>query len=275
MTEQAKTNWQRFRENVALTADMIQIVTAAAIVAGVVSVLIGLVNVTVALVVALIALVISIAANLYLLRRRSRLLAHNAQLKRMSDTWADMLQKNLEHDIEMAKPRQPEPTEWLPDVKNLDSLAITTAELDRIYVRAEAQARDEVAPDATVEFRSVALLPFQCVYFDAYSTSSRVAAIVYVTPDNAWTSDLKRQHNTIVHGLPPWRIDTAWRELVRMSWLRERHMGEGVGLYWGNTPFSEGHESGWLICYRRKSGEITEDPRCYTLRDGVLYLKQS
>lgn len=291
MTDEAKaaapgSRWGQVKEHLAVTADVATVLTVGIAslggMAALGALLFGVLTPMVTVWLLLVALVASLIGNGYLIRRVRRLTRANKQAWHIGNTWADMLQRNLQHDIEMSKQRQPEPSAWLPDPKNLDSLRLTTADLDRMYAKADATARDEIAPDAYVEFQSIVLLPMQCAYFEAYSTSSEVAGVVFVTPDRAWTGRLKRQRGTTVrNALRPWHIDTAWRELVRMSWLRERHMGEGVHLYWGNAiseipSMPSGgsvHESGWLICYGRKSGGITEEPHCFTIRDGGLYPK--
>jgi hypothetical protein len=72
--------------------------------------------------------------------------------------------------------------------------------------------------------------------------------------------------------VPPWREDTNWQELVRLSWLRVRPFVGSIELQARTHAIADEGWSIWHICYQRAwlEDEAPLPAECYSLEKGRL-----
>ena len=159
---------------------------------------------------------------------------------------------------------EPTKSRFLAVPGDLATLTLTNAELDAFLGRADTLAATQMAPDASLAFRFLDLLPRPDLTFGGFSAMAGRRFQLDVNEDGSRLYSIRRKQGTPVEliGEPkaPWQVDATWRELVEASWLRVRPFDGWVTLYYSR---------GWEIHYN-PSDDDPDRERRFGMQNGKL-----
>jgi hypothetical protein len=220
-------------------------------------------------------LAISLVANAYLLVR------YRAALRRI-----EKVSKALSAIHELASaPLGSEGGvfEWLETPDDLTTLTLSEERLEHLLSRAQEVAGERIASDVVLNFSTLALVPYEWISFDASSEVADCQLSVVVSPgkDRVDLNSVRRGGG-FWRSEMPWRIDPAWKDLVRAAGVRERGFVGRVmldydtwrGQWPGFSPPEPFPSSQWRIRFAPRQGEVELPERSYGYHAGRLLTEE-
>jgi hypothetical protein len=169
--------------------------------------------------------------------------------------------------------------EWLTDLRDLTTLRMSNATLERCLELTDPVARAHFGPDAQVSLDRIGLmywlsgrpiwnsphLRFRCSSLAgeksggiSFFAGSLEPKIDLITRGPSHAMDISP---------PPWRTDPSWPDLVGQSWTLERPFEGNVSL----VPRPEGHgTSRWYIEYKRLDQDVIAGSESFSFEQGQL-----
>jgi hypothetical protein len=155
----------------------------------------------------------------------------------------------------------------------LDTIAITSADLEAWWANLMQVLRDKVGPDATAGVEAVHLSDSAFIVFRGSSLAAmkRFSGTVQGPhPDHVSFYGITRVDQPPMTSFDPplWRTDDSWIELLRRAWIRERPRRTTTVL----NEFGSGQERYWRLSFGpyQTDDERSVGTRWYWLRDGEL-----
>ncbi len=210
-----------------------------------------------------VALGVSVLANVALLWRFIQ------YRQRVARAWASLTTRIVDRPGWIG-----EPSVWLPDPTDLGSLQVSLADLEKAWSEAEAKVKADVAPDVSLGLEAFTLGSNPAIEVRGWSNAAKVALAAGCRLGSyCWISARRQDAPSSWMGpvgeAPLWRADDTWRELVRLSWLRERPFRGQVFLRPDYGRRTDAGVPTWSVDYHPVD-EFYHPKRSYRLVDGQL-----